>query len=114
MSELPDPIILNEADLLANFAGGQPEQIAMRNFIHTLFNQITGASSSSGDGTGVTITGGNSSGGNGNGGDVHLHPGSKHGTGRNGLVFLDSLPTVDPAIAGALYNSTGTVKVSAG
>lgn len=32
----------------------------------------------------------------------------------DGKVIVTGLPTSDPAVAGALWNSTGTVKISAG
>lgn len=32
----------------------------------------------------------------------------------SGAVTLSALPTTDPAVAGQLWNDTGTVKVSAG
>lgn len=34
------PDLVTEAQLLATFAGGQPEQIAMQNLIHSLFNGV--------------------------------------------------------------------------
>lgn len=37
MTDLPDPVVLTEDELLAAFAGGQPEQLFMRNLIHTMF-----------------------------------------------------------------------------
>jgi hypothetical protein len=74
----------------------------------------------------------------GNGGDIFISAGSKitdgtngsvqilDGTGNSiemnpsgtflfgGIVILDGLPTADPHVAGQLWNSTGTLKVSAG
>jgi hypothetical protein len=54
----------------------------------------------------------------GNGGDVILSPGSNNGgNGRHGLVILGAgveLPTADPHVVRALWNSAGTVKISAG
>lgn len=90
-----------------------------------------------GNGAGVTLQGGNGNvaggggriniyggsgatdgaGGDGPGGDILLSPGTRGGvTGRNGLVIFDPdmLPTADPHVNGAAWNSAGTLKISAG
>lgn len=37
MTTLPNPVAQTKAELLAQFAGGGPEQLALRNLIETLF-----------------------------------------------------------------------------
>jgi hypothetical protein len=49
-----------------------------------------------------------------NGGDVTIRGGTGYGTGRNGLVIMDNLPTSNPAVAGALWNNSGVLSISAG
>lgn len=81
---------------------------------------IAGGSSVSGsEGGGVNIQGGGSGayggdvllvGGNGtSGGGIYLNP--RAGV---GFVFVQNLPTADPLVANALWNSAGTLKISAG
>lgn len=69
-------------------------------------------------GANVTIQGGNGSSAAttaaANGGDVILTPGLAYGTGVRGRIVLSFLPTSDPAVAGALWNDGGTLKISAG
>ena len=45
---------------------------------------------------------------------VGLLPAAASATVSGGTVILLDLPTADPLVAGQLWNSTGTVKVSAG
>jgi hypothetical protein len=52
--------------------------------------------------------------GNADGGDITLTAGTGHGTGRDGLILLQNLPTADPVVTGALWNDGGTLKISAG
>ncbi len=47
------------------------------------------------------------------GGDLKLEGGNGGGTGRDGQIIV-IVPTSDPLVAGALWNSSGTLKVSAG
>lgn len=75
-----------------------------------------------GDGTGGNATlmsGQAASGTNKPGGDVIIAPQAGDGSGRHGLVILGgignpALPTADPHVAGALWNNSGVVTVSAG
>lgn len=65
----------------------------------------------------VFVTGGagaSASSGAANGGDVTIRGGTGYGTGRNGLIVMDNLPTSNPAVAGALWNNAGVLSVSAG
>jgi len=48
------------------------------------------------------------------GGDLYLRAGTGGSTGSNGLVIMDNLPTSDPTVAGALWNNSGVLTVSAG
>lgn len=60
-----------------------------------------------------SVTTGNGGPNNSNGGDVIYTLGAKAGTGRNGVFKIASLPTADPAVAGALWLPTsGAVAVS--
>lgn len=64
-------------------------------------------------------TGNQASGSNIDGADITVAPGTGDGAGRDGLIILKhsgaaGLPTADPMVAGALWNSSGTVKISAG
>ena len=52
--------------------------------------------------------------GNGDGGDISVTLGSGGGTGSNGNLKLTNIPTSDPAVAGAVWNDSGTLKISAG
>lgn len=68
-----------------------------------------------GDGGTARVYGGAAEGGgNGDGGDVHLRPGNAAGSGRAGLVIIETLPVIDPEVVNALWNDAGTLKVSAG
>lgn len=70
-----------------------------------------------GTGGGVDLVGGGAGTGQGlNGGDINVRPGPGDGAGRHGLIIIGSggLPTSDPHVVGALWNSSGTVHVSAG
>lgn len=49
-----------------------------------------------------------------NGGDVTFTPGAGAGSGVDGNFIINNLPTADPTVAGALWNDSGTLKVSAG
>lgn len=40
-----------------------------------------------------------------------LNPG-QDGSGNFGVIVLQNLPTADPGISGALWNSSGTLKIS--
>ena len=52
---------------------------------------------------------------NQDGGDLELRPGQPaSGGGSAGNILITDLPTSDPIIAGALYNSSGTLMISAG
>lgn len=69
-------------------------------------------------GANVTIRGGNGASAAttaaANGGDVILTPGLAYGTGARGRIILSFLPTSDPAVAGAIWNDGGALKISAG
>jgi hypothetical protein len=66
------------------------------------------------DGASITLKpGGDDNVGPAAGADMYLTPSPGIGGGRDGLI-IPILPTSDPAVAGALWNDTGTVKVSAG
>lgn len=62
----------------------------------------------------IVIACGSATNGNANGGDIHLNTGNGVGTGRSGLVTISNLPTADPHVVGALWNSSGALHVSAG
>lgn len=51
---------------------------------------------------------------NSDGGDLVLAGGAKVGTGSDGNIILNNVPTSDPTVAGALWNDAGTLKISAG
>lgn len=52
---------------------------------------------------------------NQNGGNLKLSGGAPAtGGGNHGLIILENLPTADPLVAGAIWNDTGTLKISAG
>jgi hypothetical protein len=71
--------------------------------------QLTGGTSSDGThGAQVRALGGTDGGA---AGDVVLSPGAA-GSGRVGLVLINHIPTSDPGVSGALWSSSGTVKVS--
>lgn len=68
-------------------------------------------------GGGIEIRAGNgasASSGEANGGNVFIRGGTGYGTGRNGLIIMDNLPTSNPTVAGALWNNSGVLSVSAG
>lgn len=48
------------------------------------------------------------------GGNLILEPGVGANAGSDGLILVQNLPTSDPAVAGALWNDSGTLKISAG
>ena len=63
------------------------------------------------------LLGGSCDGPTGNGGDCRIRPGIALGSGRTGRVYVDEIPTEDPADAGALWIDVAdgrTLKVSAG
>jgi hypothetical protein len=65
----------------------------------------------------VSLSGGNGSAdgtGDAHGGNVEIAGGTGYGTGHDGYIVMPNLPTADPAVAGALWNDSGTLKVSAG
>jgi len=65
----------------------------------------------------VVITAGDgasASAGAADGGDLILQGGTGYGTGRQGLILASNLPTSDPTVAGALWNDSGTLKISVG
>lgn len=73
-----------------------------------------GASIYGGD---LTLNAGNGASGEAgaaHGGDINLTAGTGYGTGNDGNIIMASLPTSDPTVAGALWNDSGTLKVSAG
>jgi hypothetical protein len=54
-------------------------------------------------------------GSNQTGGNLVLQAGLKAtGGGANGLIILNNIPTSDPVVLGALWNSSGTLMISAG
>lgn len=55
MIELPDPVVLTEDELLSHFAGGQPEQLAIRNLIHTMFTLVEAAGGITQEGLGDAL-----------------------------------------------------------
>lgn len=60
---------------------------------------------------------GNGAGNGGAGGDIILDlttamPGTGGAPGRHGLLLALGLPTSDPGVSGALWNDTGTIKIS--
>ena len=59
-------------------------------------------------------SGASSSAGAANGGNIYIRGGKGYGTGHNGYVIMDNLPTSNPAVTGALWNDAGMLKVSAG
>lgn len=73
-----------------------------------------GGGATSGSGGEVSVTAGNANANNDNGGNIYLQPGAKDGSGTDGLIFLSRVPVADPHLAGALWNSAGTLKISAG
>lgn len=64
-------------------------------------------------GAGLILSGG-LAGSGGGGGDVVIAGGGTLSGGSTGQVIMPSLPTSDPVISGALYISSGVVKVSTG
>jgi hypothetical protein len=58
--------------------------------------------------------GASGSAGDADGGDLFLRAGTGYGTGDNGLIMMDNLPTGDPSVAGALWNNSGVLTISAG
>lgn len=72
-----------------------------------------GGTAGTGDGGQIIVQTGEGR-GNGLGADLTITLGAGAGTGRNGQLILVNLPTADPVIAGALWNDTGILKISAG
>lgn len=62
----------------------------------------------------VSIYTGDASGAGKNGGDVSFYLGHGGSGARRGLIIIDTLPTADPHVVGALWNSSGVLHVSAG
>lgn len=58
--------------------------------------------------------GASGSSGNADGGDVEISGGQEYGTGNVGNILMASLPTSDPSVAGALWNNSTVLTVSAG
>ena len=49
------------------------------------------------------------------GGNLVIHAGQKAtGGGSNGQIIMDELPTSDPSVAGALWNNSNVMNISAG
>jgi hypothetical protein len=71
--------------------------------------QVYTLNSAGNSGSAVISTGNAAS---GNSGDITLKTGTASGT--RGNIILTDLPTADPHIAGALWNSSGVLHVSAG
>ncbi len=65
------------------------------------------------DGGDLNLVGGASATGSGNGGDVVIQGGATT-AGSVGNIIMDTLPTADPTVAGALWNNSGVLTVSAG
>ena len=51
-------------------------------------------------------------GSNANGGDIAMEAGAGDGAGIAGNIILNNLPTSNPGVTGALWNDSGTVKIS--
>lgn len=66
------------------------------------------------DGGELALIGGAGVGTNQNGGNITLTGGSGVGTGHAGYILMTNLPTADPLVAGALWNNSGVLTVSAG
>lgn len=49
---------------------------------------------------------------NRSGGNVYLRGGTGYGTGHDGYIVMDNLPTSDPGVTGALWNNSGVLTVS--
>jgi len=89
------------------------------------FGELTGTNRDSGDTPGgdLDIKAGYAS-GNSNGGNLTLKAGLGSGSGvagnlklsleSGGQILIENLPTSDPAVANALWNDSGTLKISAG
>lgn len=73
---------------------------------------LNGGAGDTGSGGSVNIVGGNAPAGYGGGINMSLGTGSED----NGYLFISGLPTADPGAgyAGAIWNDSGTLKVSAG
>ncbi len=56
--------------------------------------------------------GGTTAANNNSGGDVVIRGGTGYGTGKVGNIIMATLPTADPLVTGALWNSAGTLKIS--
>lgn len=91
--------------------------------------RVAGGAAASGAGGALTLAGGDAVAGSGNGGaallmggdadggdggNVTVRAGISNNGGDPGHVLITGLPTADPVVAGALWNSAGTLKISAG
>lgn len=81
---------------------------------------LTGASafataSTNLDGGDMVVEGGTAATtGIGVGGDLYLRGGTKGASGTTGLIMMDTIPTSDPSVAGALWSNSGVLTISAG
>lgn len=57
---------------------------------------------------------GNAATGNANGGNLFIAAGAGAGTGVPGNLIISNLPASDPAVVGAVWSDSGTLKISAG
>lgn len=89
------------------FVGGGTGTYTKRTKVY-FGNGVTNAAPESFTLYGTSATAGS----NANGGNVAIQAGSGDGTGTNGLIILNNLPTSDPGVTGALWNDSGTLKVS--
>jgi hypothetical protein len=68
----------------------------------------------SGTGGATTVAGGAGTAGNANGGSVTIAGGAKHGSGTDGQVLLTTLPSANPDVANAVWNSGTLLMKSSG
>lgn len=74
-----------------------------------------GAGETSGISGDLTLSGGSAVGdGDISGGNVNITPGTHNGSGALGHILLQNVPSSDPHVVGAIWNSSGTLKLSAG
>ena len=112
-------IIQYDGDVAADsklMIGAQPADSITRDLIVAGQAALPTASTNL-DGGDVNIVGGagaSSSAGDADGGDVNIDGGQEYGTGTIGNIIMASLPTSDPTIAGALWNNSNVLTVSAG
>lgn len=76
--------------------------------------QLFGGTSANGNGGGVALTGGNGTESGHNGGDVYIQPGFGVSGSGSGHLVLNNIPTADPHLVGAVWNSSGVLHISAG